>query len=107
MRLAIDDFGAGYTSLSHLRRFPIDVLKLDKAFVQGLGREKRDASIAEAVIGLAHALGMTTVAEGIETPEQLRVLEELGCDLGQGWLFARAQPPQDATALMGGRLLPV
>lgn len=106
-RLAIDDFGAGYTSLSHLRRFPIDVLKLDKAFVQGLGREKRDASIAEAVISLAHALGMTTVAEGIETTDQLRVLTELGCDLGQGWLFARAQPSADAAALMGGRLLPV
>ena len=106
VRLAIDDFGAGYTSLSHLRWFPIDVLKLDKAFVQGLGREKRDASIAEAVIGLAHALGMTTVAEGIETPEQLHVLAELGCDLGQGWLFAPAAPPQDAAALMGARLLP-
>lgn len=107
VRLAIDDFGAGYTSLSHLRRFPIDVLKLDKAFVQGLGREKRDASIAEAVISLARALGMTTVAEGIETAEQLAVLEELGCDLGQGWLFARAQPAGDAAALMGERLLPL
>jgi EAL domain-containing protein (putative c-di-GMP-specific phosphodiesterase class I) len=106
VRLAIDDFGAGYTSLSHLRRFPIDMLKLDKAFVQGLGREKRDASIAEAVITLARALGMTTVAEGIETAEQLQVLEELGCDLGQGWLFAPAQPPGDAAALMGKRLLP-
>lgn len=106
VRLAIDDFGAGYTSLSHLRRFPIDVLKLDQAFVQGLGREKRDASIAEAVIGLAHALGMTTVAEGIETPDQLDALRELGCDLGQGWLFAPAQPPGDAAALMGERLLP-
>lgn len=105
VRLAIDDFGAGYTSLSHLRRFPIDMLKLDKAFVQGLGREKRDASIAEAVISLAHALGMTTVAEGIETPEQLQVLTELGCDLGQGWLFARAAPPADAAALIGRPLL--
>ncbi|MBJ7332090.1 MAG: EAL domain-containing protein [Solirubrobacteraceae bacterium] len=107
VRLAIDDFGAGYTSLSHLRRFPIDVLKLDKAFVQGLGREKRDASIAEAVISLAHALGMTTVAEGIETAEQLDVLRDLGCDHGQGWLFARAQPVAEATRLVGERLLPV
>ncbi len=92
VQLAIDDFGTGWSSLGHLRRFPIDVVKLDRSFVSGLGREAQDASIAAAIISLAHALGLTTVAEGIETDEQLAVLAALGCDLGQGFLFARPAP---------------
>src|SRR5206468_9180325 len=69
VKLAIDDFGTGYSSLGHLRRFPIDILKLDRSFVSGLGHDAQDASIAAAVIALAHALHLTTVAEGIETQE--------------------------------------
>ncbi len=96
VQLAIDDFGTGFSSLAHLRRFPVDVLKIDGTFVAGLGREPQDASIAAAVISLAHALGLKTVAEGVETEEQLAILKELGCDLGQGYLFARPLPPEEA-----------
>jgi len=94
VRLAIDDFGTGWSSLGHLRRFPIDIVKLDRSFVSGLGREPQDASIAAAIISLAHALGLSTVAEGIETGEQLAVLAGLGCDVGQGYLFARPAPAE-------------
>jgi diguanylate cyclase (GGDEF)-like protein/PAS domain S-box-containing protein len=92
VRLAIDEFGTGWSSLGHLRRFPIDIVKLDRSFVSGLGREPQDASIAAAINSLAHALGLSTVAEGNETGEQLAVLAALGCDLGQGYLFARPAP---------------
>jgi diguanylate cyclase (GGDEF)-like protein/PAS domain S-box-containing protein len=105
VRLAIDDFGTGYSSLMHLRRFPVDVLKIDSAFVDGLGQETQDASIAAAVISLAHALGLTTVAEGVESAEQLAVLAELGCDAGQGHLFAPPQPAEAAMALIGSPLM--
>jgi EAL domain-containing protein (putative c-di-GMP-specific phosphodiesterase class I) len=71
--------------------------------VAGLGSEPQDASIAAAVISLAHALGLTTVAEAVETDEQLRVLRQLGCDLGQGHLFARPKPPEDAVRLVGAQ----
>jgi diguanylate cyclase (GGDEF)-like protein/PAS domain S-box-containing protein len=98
--LAIDDFGTGFSSLAHLRRFPVDVLKIDGTFVAGLGHEPQDASIAAAVISLAHALGLETVAEGIETDEQLTILRQLGCDLGQGYLFARAAPAAEAVRLL-------
>jgi diguanylate cyclase (GGDEF)-like protein len=96
VRLAIDDFGTGFSSLAHLRRFPVDVLKIDGTFVSGLGREPQDASIAAAVISLAHALDLKTVAEGVETDEQLSILKQLGCDLGQGYLFARPRPADEA-----------
>jgi diguanylate cyclase (GGDEF)-like protein/PAS domain S-box-containing protein len=99
VRLAIDDFGTGFSSLAHLRRFPVDVIKIDGTFVAGLGREPQDASIAAAVISLAHALGLTTVAEGVETEEQLAILKELGCDFGQGYLFARPLPADEAQQL--------
>jgi diguanylate cyclase (GGDEF)-like protein/PAS domain S-box-containing protein len=105
VKLAIDDFGTGYSSLGHLRRFPIDILKLDRSFVSGLGQGSQDASIAAAVISLAHALELTTVAEGIETTEQLDVLRGLGSDIGQGFLFARPLPPDEAAALIGRNLL--
>ena len=97
--LAIDDFGTGFSSLAHLRRFPVDVLKIDGTFVAGLGREPQDASIVAAVISLAHALDLETVAEGVETDEQLEILKELGCDLAQGYLFARPAPPEEARRL--------
>jgi EAL domain-containing protein (putative c-di-GMP-specific phosphodiesterase class I) len=100
VRLAIDDFGTGFSSLAHLRRFPVDVLKIDGMFIAGLGSEPQDASIAAAVISLAHALGLRTVAEGVETEEQLRVLRELGCNLAQGHLFARPLPAAEALRLV-------
>ncbi len=100
VRIAIDDFGTGSSSLVHLRRFPVDLLKVDRAFVEGLGGDPRDASIVAAIISLAHALGLSTVADGVQTSDQLRALEQLGCDLGQGSLFAEAQSPAEAAALL-------
>lgn len=90
--LAIDDFGTGYSSLGYLRHFPVDALKIDKAFVAGLGRDAGDAAIAAAVIGLAHTLGLRVVAEGIETAEQVGLLRAMGCEQGQGYRFGHPQP---------------
>ena len=96
IHLAIDDFGTGYSSLSHLKRFPIDALKIDQTFIHGLGRDPDDSAIVTAVIHLAHALGLTCTAEGVETAHQLAELRTLGCEHAQGHLFAHPQP---ATAL--------
>ncbi|MGI4876287.1 MAG: EAL domain-containing protein [Janthinobacterium lividum] len=89
--IALDDFGTGYASLSHLRQFPVDVLKIDRSFVHKLVRiDDEDVAIIQAVIGLAKSLNFTTVAEGVETPVQALQLKAEGCDLGQGYLFSRA-----------------
>ena len=95
--LAIDDFGTGYSSLSYLRRFPVDQLKIDRSFVAGVATSGEDRAIAASVIGLAHALGVNVVAEGVETMEQLEWLSEMRCDLAQGfnWL---APAPADMVA---------
>ena len=90
--LAIDDFGTGYSSLSYLQRFPLDILKVDKSFVDELGERAEGAEIVAAVINLAHALGLQVVAEGVETAEQLAVLGQLDCDFAQGFLFSRPVP---------------
>jgi diguanylate cyclase (GGDEF)-like protein/PAS domain S-box-containing protein len=95
VQLAIDDFGTGYSSLTHLRRFPVDVLKVDRSFVQGLGRNRNDTSIVRAVVGLARAMDLVTIAEGVECPEQAEQLERMGCDRAQGFLYGRAVPPAD------------
>jgi diguanylate cyclase (GGDEF)-like protein/PAS domain S-box-containing protein len=99
VRLAMDDFGTGYSSLAHLRRFPLDVIKVDRSFVAGLG-DGQGSSIAGAIVSLAHALGLRTVAEGIEDEEQRRAVMALGCDVGQGFLFARPMPVDDLTRLL-------
>jgi diguanylate cyclase (GGDEF)-like protein/PAS domain S-box-containing protein len=99
VRLAIDDFGTGYSSLSHLHRFPIDVLKIDRAFISGLG-SGLDAPIANAIVSLAQALGLSTVAEGIEREEQRDAARSLGCDMAQGFLYARPLPPDEAEKLI-------
>ncbi len=95
VRLAIDDFGTGYSSLAHLRRFPADELKIDRSFVAGLGEDPHDTAIVTATISLAHKLGTTVVAEGVESPSQLRQLEALRCELAQGYLFGMPGPPED------------
>jgi diguanylate cyclase (GGDEF)-like protein len=92
VRLALDDFGTGYSSLSFLRHFPIDVLKIDKSFVDGLTVGSEDSAVARAIIELGRSLGMQTVAEGIETEEQRQHLLALGCELGQGYHFHRPLP---------------
>jgi diguanylate cyclase (GGDEF)-like protein/PAS domain S-box-containing protein len=98
VHLAIDDFGTGYSSLGYLKRFPVDVLKIDRAFVAGLRRDNADASIVHAVVSLGHALGLMVVAEGVETAEEAHQLHALGCDLGQGYYFAPPLPCEQAEA---------
>ena len=88
IRIAIDDFGTGYSSLAYLRRFPIDMLKIAREFVDGLGRDEHDDVITRAIVELASTLGLLTVAEGIETHDQQTIVTALGCDLGQGYLFS-------------------
>ena len=100
VRIAIDDFGTGYSSLSYLQRFPIDVLKIDKSFVRGVAGEGGDRAIARTVVALGRTLGLHTVAEGVETEAQRAVLARLGCDLGQGYLFARPLDPAHVLALL-------
>jgi len=102
VQIAIDDFGSGWSGLAHLRRFPIDALKIDPVLVSGLGTNEADANAIKALVGLGHALHMSVVAKGVTHPYQAEVLTELGCDGGQGPLFGVAMPadcwrPSDAT----------
>ena len=98
VRLVLDDFGTGYSSLSYLRHLPLDTIKIDRTFVAGLAGEA-DRSIVDAVIALAHGLRISVVAEGIETEAQFEVLRAMGCDVGQGYLFARPLPAVEAGRL--------
>lgn len=105
VRLAMDDFGTGHSSLSCLHRFPIDILKIDRSFIACIGTEQdrpcvEHTAIVEAIVTLAHHLGMRVVAEGIETPSQLVQLQALGCDFGQGYHFARPVPAEEALSLL-------
>jgi CheY-like chemotaxis protein len=103
VRIAVDDFGTGFSSLTYLKRFPVDVLKIDRSFVEGLGNDEQDRAIVASVIDLAHGFGLTTIAEGVETLEQLHELRALGCEIGQGYLWSRGMPAQNAAAWMANR----
>ncbi len=103
VELAIDDFGTGYSSLSYLRRFPVDVLKIDRSFVDGLGQDTRNAAIVQGLITLARSLDLTVTGEGIETLEQETELRGLGCQQGQGYLFARPLPAEAFAELLTAR----
>ncbi|MEA2374911.1 MAG: hypothetical protein QOD53_1374, partial [Thermoleophilaceae bacterium] len=98
--LMLDDFGTGYSSLSYLKRFPVDVLKVDRTFVDGLGSEAEDSAIVKAVVGMACALDLSVVAEGVETEQQVECLRQLGCERAQGFYFGRPRPAADTTALL-------
>ncbi len=102
--LAMDDFGTGYSSLSYLKRFPIDTLKIDRSYVDGLGSDAGDTAIVHATIAFAKALNLNVTAEGIETAEQLTLLRNLGCELGQGYHFSRPLPGDEATKLLASGL---
>ena len=98
LHIALDDFGTGYSPLSHLRRFPVDILKIDRSFVRNIAHSREDRAIVRGVIDMAHRLGLRTIAEGIEKPEQLRIMTELGCDSGQGYLWTRPVPLESLAA---------
>ena len=98
MRIAIDDFGTGYSSLLYLKRLPVSELKIDRGFVHDLTLQKEDVAIVEAVVTLANKLGLSVVAEGVETTEQRDLLVDLGCDYLQGYLLGR---PVHAQTLLG------
>ena len=100
VKLALDDFGTGYSSLSYVRRFRLDILKIDKSFVDGLGESPEDRAIVEHVIAMSRALGMVTVSEGVEHPEQLQELRALGGELAQGYLFSQPVPAANIDAML-------
>ncbi len=101
IRIAIDDFGTGYCSLSYLQRFPVDIVKIDRRFVEELGEAQKSSTLASMILQMTSALGVTSVAEGIENPAQLHVLRGLGCDLGQGYLLSRPLEATDLAARFG------
>jgi diguanylate cyclase (GGDEF)-like protein/PAS domain S-box-containing protein len=107
VQLAIDDFGIAYSSLNYLRRFEVDSLKVDRSFVEGLGTSRESGTIVAAVVGLAHTLGMTALAEGVETQEQMAHVVDLGCDEAQGFFFAHPAPEERLDTLLAeGRPTP-
>ena len=108
VRLVLDDFGTGYSSLSYLTRLPLDVLKVDRSFVDGLGSESRDTAITETIIAMSRALSLDVVAEGVETAQHVRELSRLGCGLAQGFHFSRAVPAEEISQALaeGPRWLP-
>jgi EAL domain-containing protein (putative c-di-GMP-specific phosphodiesterase class I) len=95
VRLALDDFGTGYSSLSYLKSFPFDVLKIDRSFVQGINTSEGDLAITEAVIALGRSMKLEVLAEGVETPDHVRILLEKGCSHMQGYNFSRSLRPAE------------
>jgi diguanylate cyclase (GGDEF)-like protein len=100
IHICMDDFGTGYSSLSYLKRFPIDILKIDQSFARNVTTDTNDASIVTATIAMAHGLGITTIAEGVETKEQLQFFRSHKCEIVQGYLFSKPLPAEDITKLL-------
>jgi EAL domain-containing protein (putative c-di-GMP-specific phosphodiesterase class I) len=106
LQVALDDFGTGYASLSHLKKFDIDFLKLDRVFLKDMAGDSGDLALCEAIIVMAHKLGLQVVAEGVETAAQHALLVQAGCDYAQGYAFAEAVPPAQF-ALLAQRGMPL
>jgi diguanylate cyclase (GGDEF)-like protein/PAS domain S-box-containing protein len=106
VQIAIDDFGTGFSSLGQLRHFPVDMLKVDRSFVQGVEHSAKDAAITSNLVSLAHALGVTAIAEGIESDGQLRSLQDIGCDYAQGFLFAHPVSAREAGEVIAAGIAP-
>ena len=106
MRVAIDDFGTGYSSLGYLRRLPVDILKIDKSFIDGVAKGPHESALARAVVKLARTLGLDAVAEGVTDRRQLAELRRLRCPYGQGYYFSRPQPPEVVAELLELSALP-
>jgi len=98
VKISIDDFATGYSSLSYLKRFPADAIKIDRSFICGLPGDADDKAITQAVIAMAHALGLKVVAEGVENDAQVVLLRALGCDEAQGYLFGKPMPAAQIAA---------
>ncbi len=101
LTLAIDDFGTGYSSLRALQRFPFDTVKIDRSFVSGVEATEQAAAIVSAIVSLSHALGLKTVAEGVEDLGQVERLRALGCDVAQGFFYARPTPACELGSILG------
>ena len=101
VRIALDDFGMGFSSLRRVLRYPIDLIKIDRSFVSDLPESSRARAIIAAVVAMAHELGKTVIAEGVEKEEQLAAAVELGCDYAQGFLTGRPGPHDDFVSLLG------
>ena len=99
-KLSIDDFGTGYSSLAYLKRFPIDKLKIDQSFVRNMTHDSSDAAIIKTIITLGHSLGLKLIAEGVETRDQLVMLEGLGCEEMQGYLLGKPQPQVELSLIL-------
>jgi EAL domain-containing protein (putative c-di-GMP-specific phosphodiesterase class I) len=100
VRLAVDRFGAGYSSLRCVKLFPVDTVKIDRSFVRGVAQDRKDAAIITAIVGLSRALGLDVIADGVETGEQAAALSELGCVAAQGYHIAPPLPEPDASTLV-------
>jgi EAL domain-containing protein (putative c-di-GMP-specific phosphodiesterase class I) len=98
IQVAIEDFGTGYSSLAYLKKFDIDYLKIDQTFINNLGHHPDDIALCEAIIVMAHKLGLKVIAEGVETQQQRNLLQNAGCDYAQGFLFSKAIPAEELEA---------
>ena len=99
-RISVDDFGTGYSSMSYLKSLPLDIIKIDKSFIDDIPDDQNDVEITKAILALSHSLGYTVVAEGVEKPEQLHLLQRLNCEIAQGYLFSKPVPADQLQQLL-------
>ena len=100
VQISIDDFGTGYSSLSYLQRMPIDNLKIDRSFIKNIQQSDNDKTFVKTIVKMAHMLDMSVIAEGVELEEQLLILEDMGCEIAQGFLFSKPLPSKDIVSLL-------